>query len=285
MGRRSWKRALFALLTVLNASVLAAGVLNTSQTWVDARPTTDPQGGGFPPPSGGGPTLVPGDPYTHSVSMPDTSAQVGETFEMPMSVVTHGEIFGLWIQCSVDSDKLNFTGFSLGDSMVAYIDILPEPPPCDVIIYPESMAILMIFVEPFDSEVYGSDLFVIEATAQSADPIETFITILTDTGQSHVTEVHIVEELPYIQRGDVNSDGVCDLTDAISLIDNLFLQPSIRSDCADACDIDDDGQVVITDAVLLLSGIFDIGDVPMPEGCARDRTLDVLPDCGATACP
>ncbi len=53
---------------------------------------------------------------------------------------------------------------------------------------------------------------------------------------------------PSFRRGDANSDGTVDLTDAVSTLWYLFDDPIVAA-CPKAMDVNDDGAVEITDAV------------------------------------
>lgn len=84
-------------------------------------------------------------------------------------------------------------------------------------------------------------------------------------------------------RGDSNSDGKLDLSDAVNVLDFLFLGGSAPP-CSDAADVNDDGKVNISDAIRLLGFLF-LGD-PAPPGYEPghpqvDDTPDNL-DCAQT---
>ncbi len=64
-------------------------------------------------------------------------------------------------------------------------------------------------------------------------------------------------------RGDSNSDGKLDLSDAVNVLSYLFLGATAPS-CSDAADANDDGKVDISDPVRLLGFLF-LGD-PAPPG-------------------
>ena len=87
------------------------------------------------------------------------------------------------------------------------------------------------------------------------------------------------------RRGDVDSNRVLEITDAIVLLSFLFLggpEPA----CLDASDADDNGALEITDAINVLAYLFTGGDptpAPGPVSCGPDPTADRLPACG-TAC-
>ena len=85
-------------------------------------------------------------------------------------------------------------------------------------------------------------------------------------------------------RGDWNGDLVLGITDAIALLDHLFLG-SEPSACLDAGDADDSGALELTDAVRVLLHLF-LGGEPPPTpfpSCGMDATPDAL-DCGSPPC-
>ncbi len=83
-------------------------------------------------------------------------------------------------------------------------------------------------------------------------------------------------------RGDANTDGAGDLSDAITILLYLFADHTIL--CEDAADVNDDGTIDISDAVSYLYWLFAGGAVtpaPFPE-CGTDPTEDEL-DCSSFA--
>ena len=78
-------------------------------------------------------------------------------------------------------------------------------------------------------------------------------------------------------RGEVNGDGKVDLSDAVSILQYLFLglrQPN----CLEAADVDDSGRLDISDAIYLLGHLF-LGSrappAPYPQP-GTDPTQDTL---------
>lgn len=88
------------------------------------------------------------------------------------------------------------------------------------------------------------------------------------------------------RRGDVDSDGVFDLTDGIVLLEVLFLAGG-EAPCEDAADTDDNGVLELTDVIFGLGSLF-LGDGPLPapssETCGADPTEDALGCAGYDAC-
>jgi len=92
-----------------------------------------------------------------------------------------------------------------------------------------------------------------------------------------VGTVHVLERFV---RGDASGDRVVDISDAVSILNFLFLGGPARC-CKDALDANDDGAVDIGDPVFTLNFLFLGGTripppYPLPSG---DRTEDTVPCC------
>jgi hypothetical protein len=88
------------------------------------------------------------------------------------------------------------------------------------------------------------------------------------------------------RRGDSDSSGDVNLTDAIRILNVLF-QGIGEIVCGDAADADDSGDLNLTDAIRILNVLFQgIGTIPPPgsETCGPDPTDDSLPACTTPAC-
>ncbi len=85
-------------------------------------------------------------------------------------------------------------------------------------------------------------------------------------------------------RGECNSDGLVDVSDAVFLLSNLF-QGGLRPTCEDACDGNDDGFVDLADAVYQFGFLFTGGPVPDApfRVCGDDPTDDAL-GCSSSDC-
>lgn len=82
---------------------------------------------------------------------------------------------------------------------------------------------------------------------------------------------------PRFVRGDTDADGKINLTDAVSVLNYLFVggrEPS----CFDAADSDDNGQLQLTDAVRLLGWLF-LGNAAPPAPSPSSGTYPQT-DCG-----
>ncbi len=90
-------------------------------------------------------------------------------------------------------------------------------------------------------------------------------------------------------RGDANSDGGYDISDAVFSLGSLFVSGAPQPTCADAADSNDDGVFDVSDPVYTLSALFVPGS-PAPSAphpsCGFDPTVDAL-TCvaGAPTCP
>jgi len=90
---------------------------------------------------------------------------------------------------------------------------------------------------------------------------------------------------PAFRRGDVNSDGRVDISDAVNSLESLFLGDE-PSSCPDAADANDDGKIDLSDAIATLRWLFSGGPElasPGPRECGADPTADLLPGCGASS--
>ena len=80
---------------------------------------------------------------------------------------------------------------------------------------------------------------------------------------------------PPFTRGEVDGDGVLKITDAIQILDYLFLGNIKDISCKDAADANDDGIVNISDAKFLLDYMFtgNVLEIPEPfKACGLDPT-------------
>jgi hypothetical protein len=75
-------------------------------------------------------------------------------------------------------------------------------------------------------------------------------------------------------RGDANSDGGVDLTDAIFTLNRLYIGESPTPECERTADSNADGAIDVSDAVFTLGVLF-VGDVMPPP----------YPDCGLDPSP
>jgi hypothetical protein len=84
---------------------------------------------------------------------------------------------------------------------------------------------------------------------------------------------------PVFHRGDSDHNGRTELTDAVRILNFLFLGTGVLR-CADAADADDNGSLELTDAVRILNFLFlGTGIIPAPgaagtSACGPDKTPD-----------
>jgi hypothetical protein len=88
------------------------------------------------------------------------------------------------------------------------------------------------------------------------------------------------------RRGDANGDGRIDISDAVRILNYLFLHAAPLA-CREAADATDDGRLNLTDAVRILVHLFQsFGPLPEPyPGCGADPTPDDLTCDSQPACP
>jgi hypothetical protein len=87
------------------------------------------------------------------------------------------------------------------------------------------------------------------------------------------------------RRGDADGNGTVNLTDAIRILNVLFLGLGTIT-CDDAADSDDTGAVDLTDAIRILNVLFlGLGTIPAPgaDTCGLDRSADGIECAGYTA--
>ncbi|MCZ6792976.1 MAG: hypothetical protein O7J95_05110, partial [Planctomycetota bacterium] len=90
--------------------------------------------------------------------------------------------------------------------------------------------------------------------------------------------VMIESDDPMFRRADADVNGQVNITDAVFILNGLFLggdQPV----CPDSADTDDNGRVILTDAIFLLNHLFLGGPEPPPPGrsnCGLDDAMDQL---------
>ena len=83
------------------------------------------------------------------------------------------------------------------------------------------------------------------------------------------------ESRPF-HRGDPNADGRTDLSDAVAILEFLFLG-GVTPGCTESADVQNDGLVDLTDAVSILNYLFVNGPRPAPPG-APGFACDFDPD-------
>lgn len=115
-----------------------------------------------------------------------------------------------------------------------------------------------------------------------------FRLLVTDGGRLCIDSVTLIlgdlgpPPDPTFHRGDVDQNGLLQLTDAVQVLSYLFLGTATRvPSCLDAADADDNGEIQLTDAVRILGFLF-LGNAPPPapgpppETCGSDPSADTL---------
>ena len=95
---------------------------------------------------------------------------------------------------------------------------------------------------------------------------------------SELLRIKFTDTLPApFLRGDADTSGEVNLTDAIYLLGYLF-QGVEAPACLDSGDFDDDGRITLTDAILTLNYLFRGGIPPAAPfpGTGQDPTADGL---------
>jgi hypothetical protein len=87
-------------------------------------------------------------------------------------------------------------------------------------------------------------------------------------------------------RGDANTDGTVDISDAVRILMFLFLGAAVPR-CVDTADANDDGRADLSDAVTILGDFFIAGTAIAPPGpfeCGADPSPDGLGCAGYEGC-
>jgi len=121
-------------------------------------------------------------------------------------------------------------------------------------------------------ETWRGDIYDLGCADLDGDTLED---LFLATGDTYV--VLYFNRTEFFHRGDANSDGRCDIGDAIYILQYLFGGGPPAS-CMDSADANDDGKVNIADTIYLLSYLFG-GESPPPAPgpcdypCGPDRTV------------
>jgi hypothetical protein len=111
------------------------------------------------------------------------------------------------------------------------------------------------------------------------------ISVSSEQGVCFATGLAISAKPTGFVRGDSNSDGSIDVSDAVFILLALFgggRDPS----CNDSADTDDSGDLDITDGISLLDSLFRGSPGPPPpfDGCGEDPTPDGLGCASYASC-
>lgn len=207
----------------------------------------------------------------------------GSFVEIPLLLEEGSTVFDVFGVIHTVPTELQIFSLGIGAGLQQYIDDGGVVPTCDLIVEADGGAATFVMITPdYDVSVYGQEYLTITVGVNGAAGTETTVTILGMAGETTVTLPIVAAENP-LMRGDVNADGNCDVTDAVGLLNVLFV-PGTETECEDAADVDDNGQLEVTDAVLLLSALF-AGGPAIDESCQLDGSSDSLAPCSFSACP
>jgi hypothetical protein len=105
---------------------------------------------------------------------------------------------------------------------------------------------------------------------------------------SHFYRAEVIAGAVYVRgsgflRGDLDANGRAQVTDAVNLLNYLFLN-GFKPSCEDAADVDDDGRIMLTDGIFLLNVLF-LNGVPVDPcvQCGSDDSMDSL-SCTSSSC-
>ncbi|MGE4620320.1 MAG: cytochrome c peroxidase [Planctomycetota bacterium] len=92
----------------------------------------------------------------------------------------------------------------------------------------------------------------------------------------YIRRGNVPGQIAHFSRGDMNSDGMIDVADAIEGLQAVFMGGTLL--CEDAADWNDDGNVDISDSIANLSYLFGSGSVPAAPYplCGSDPSFDTL---------
>jgi hypothetical protein len=131
----------------------------------------------------------------------------------------------------------------------------------------------------FDSQVYDKCLEItLRAYGDPDRPLQPHLSVGNHAALLALASGHDLD--PQFIRGDSNSDGAVEISDAINTLGYLFAGGG-RVSCQDGADSNDDGALDISDALFVLNVLF-LGTRVMPQpspGCGTDPTPDALPPC------
>ena len=90
-------------------------------------------------------------------------------------------------------------------------------------------------------------------------------------------------DLPGFLRSDCNGDAKLDISDAVRMLRNLFLDLGVEVECHDACDANDDGVEDISDAVYALDFLFQHSFGTRPPSAPWPECRETVPELGCTS--
>ncbi len=144
-------------------------------------------------------------------------------------------------------------------------------------------------------EVSGDDPAALQAYEAAG---EAFYAANPDAGEPPVPLLRALDEIQAriilgestdeitFRRGDVNSDGLINISDPIATLGYLFLGSPRSLECEKSADSNDTGALNLTDAVYVLVYLFSGGAAPLAPGgaCGPDPSPDALPCSSHAPC-
>ena len=234
------------------------------------------------------------------LDLPAVRTRVGEEFKARVQIHTEAPVSVFALRLEVAPQQVRIRSWSFGEGLERHIALHGEPPACDIIVYPDQsrMFAVMVMDPPFSSQEYGSDGFAVDFTVETPapsitcilysgetpdyEPGDDLLALISRLGAARRCAPVTILDSPRLRRGDADGDGGLSLTDAVRVLEFLFLGRR-ELECADAADSNDDGTVSLSDCVLVLSVLFQ-GAAPPWTTCSSDRTEDALPDCEGSTC-
>jgi hypothetical protein len=181
--------------------------------------------------------------------------------------VTHAEVlFGNSVRTEEDYYDLVYAS-ARHNVRVEYWIILDPPVTLSGVDRPIH---IIEILAPEDVELFDGGANYRDENLEIIAPVE--LASYSETEFSEITE-------PQFRRGDVDTNGQMDISDALSLLSYLF--STGEASCQKAADTNDDGLLNLTDAIRVVLYLFEGKTVPAPFLlCGSDPTRDNL-SCGA----
>lgn len=111
-----------------------------------------------------------------------------------------------------------------------------------------------------DSNLLNSHEILLRYWGETADDESFYAETTLESPFEEVEDGKVTVTTDFI-RGDANSDGNIDITDAVYTLNYLFMG-GLSPPCEDAADTDDSGKIDISDTILILNYLFTGGSPP-----------------------
>jgi len=239
------------------------------------------------------------------------SAFPGQTGVFVPVLATNGvPLQGFTLAATYDPRVLRVDSVETSDSNIAHlrpelVAVNISEDPVDPYV---TLGLLVDFSEPFDGRVIEPGVnrrlanIIIDVSPRASPGTSTRILLADQVGKPPLNNIFtvagqtlfpvlapggevVVRQLRFppprfFLRGDADTSGAIDLTDAISILGFLFAGDSTVA-CDDAADVTDDGVLDLSDAIYLLDFLFQAGSYPLPPypDWGMDPTPDGLDEC------